>query len=96
MCVREKGGKKGGGGSSDVFYSNDFESSSSDVFFHGSQRGGGRAEAEEEEEAKGPSSLDVIKVLKNVGIVGNVDIGPEIAQRKNKIITKEEEETKEG
>jgi len=54
------------------------------------------AEAGGDEEAKGPSSLDVIKVLKNAGIVGNVDIGQEIAQRKNTTITKEEEETKES
>jgi len=54
------------------------------------------AEAEGEEEAKGPSSLDLIEILKNIGIVESTDIGLEIVQRKNKIIVGEEEEAEEG
>ena len=49
-----------------------------------------------EEEAKGPSSLDVIEILKNVGIVESTDIGLKNVQRKNKIIIGEEEEAEEG
>ena len=55
-----------------------------------------RAETEGKEEAKGPSSLDLIEILKNVGIVGNTDIGLKNVQRRIMAIIRKEEEAEEG
>ena len=54
------------------------------------------AEAEGEEEAKGPSSLDLIEILKNIGIVESTDIGLKNFQRRSMAIIEEEEEAEEG